>query len=76
MYQVFGASTPVGQRHNRERGEDHPIGTETVTAPATVSGKGAATSLGNREDAATARAASQETCRTADFDQPVSRRVT
>ena len=38
MYQLFGASTPVGQEHNREHGEDHPTGAEPVTAPATVSG--------------------------------------
>jgi hypothetical protein len=30
---------PVGQKHNREHGEDDPIGAETVTAPATVSGE-------------------------------------
>ncbi len=38
MYEQFGASKPVGEKHNREHGVDHPIGAETVTAPATVSG--------------------------------------
>ena len=38
MNGVFGASQPVGEKHNREHGEDHPIGAKTVTAPATVSG--------------------------------------
>jgi cobalt transporter subunit CbtB len=49
---------------NREHGEDDPIGAESVTAPATVSGEGSG-DHGHWETgkaAGTRRPASQETC--------------
>lgn len=65
----------TAKRPNREHGVDDPIGANSVTAPATVSGEGRRQtslgnpSLGNREDGvATFGPASQETCRQADGD--------
>ncbi len=55
---------PVGQKHNREHGEDHPIGANTVTAPATVSGLVCTYATGKPGRRANMKAASQETCRT------------
>jgi cobalt transporter subunit CbtB len=55
---------PKGGGPNREHGEDDPIGAESVTAPATVSGEGFG-KLGHwatGKAAGTRRPASQETC--------------
>jgi hypothetical protein len=56
----------------REHGADDPNGAKTVTAPATVSGKRAPMSLGDREDGARTlrEAASQETCHQAGRCEP------
>ncbi len=36
---LFGAHLPAGNGPNREHGADDPIGANTMTAPATVSGE-------------------------------------
>jgi iron complex transport system ATP-binding protein len=57
----FGKTTP---EMKREHGEAYPIGTETVAAPATVSGERRLTMplAISREGKAKLRPASQETC--------------
>ena len=63
-----GARSQTDCGPNREHGEDDPIGAESVTAPATVSGEGLGTS-GHWETGKAAkvqRPASQETCHAPD----------
>ena len=65
------ASAEMRKRLKREHGTDDPDGTETVAAPATVSGKRIHTmSLAtSREDVDAPRPASQETCHRTDQPQ-------
>ena len=63
-----GARSQTDFGPNREHGEDDPIGAETVTAPATVSGEDFG-SIGHWETGKAAmvqRPASQETCHAPD----------
>jgi len=65
---LCGARSQTDFGPNREHGEDDPIGAETVTAPATVSGEGFG-SIGHWETGKAAkvqRPASQETCHAQD----------
>ena len=68
LHMACGARCQTDCGPNREHGEDDPIGAESVTAPATVSGEDFG-SIGHWETGKAARVqrpASQETCHAPD----------